>query len=322
MPRNSAHSRAPLGQFTSRRPPTRSLHRYADLAKELLAIPTVRGLKSPTERFAGAEATYTIEALMQNNWALQSGTSHFLGQNFARAFDVNFQNADNQQELVWATSWGVSTRLIGALVMTHSDDAGLVLPPAVAPTQVVVVPISPKGPTKDPEGHAALMAYVDRAVGALKAAGVRVDVDDRFNLKPGPKFYEAERRGIPLRIECGPRDIEANWSQRMKDTHRPVYGDDLQPMWDGAVDAWAAIFAERGGDVCQTQAQAIKCPTLVLHGAKDPMCLSEHPEWFVDNIPDARLHIFPDGKHNIHIKFADEFNALVRAFVLNNERPD
>jgi prolyl-tRNA synthetase len=183
---------------------------YADLAKELLAIPTVRGLKSPTERFAGAEATYTIEALMQNNWALQSGTSHFLGQNFARAFDVNFQNADNQQELVWATSWGVSTRLIGALVMTHSDDAGLVLPPAVAPTQVVVVPISPKGPTKDPEGHAALMAYVDRAVGALKAAGVRVDVDDRFNLKPGPKFYEAERRGIPLRIECGPRDIEAN----------------------------------------------------------------------------------------------------------------
>ena len=210
MPRNSAHCRAPRGQFTSRRPPTPSLHRYADLAKELLAIPTVRGLKSPTERFAGAEATYTIEALMQNNWALQSGTSHFLGQNFARAFDVNFQNADNQQELVWATSWGVSTRLIGALVMTHSDDAGLVLPPAVAPTQVVVVPISPKGPTKDPEGHAALMAYVDRAVGALKAAGVRVDVDDRFNLKPGPKFYEAERRGIPLRIECGPRDIEAN----------------------------------------------------------------------------------------------------------------
>ena len=108
MPRNSAHSRAPLGHFTSRRPPTRSLRRYADLAKELLAIPTVRGLKSPTERFAGAEATYTIEALMQNNWALQSGTSHFLGQNFARAFDVNFQNADNQQELVWATSWGVS----------------------------------------------------------------------------------------------------------------------------------------------------------------------------------------------------------------------
>ena len=172
----------------------------ADLAKELLAIPTVRGLKSPTERFAGAEATYTIEALMQNNWALQSGTSHFLGQNFARAFDVNFQNADNQQELVWATSWGVSTRLIGALVMTHSDDAGLVLPPAVAPTQVVVVPISPKGPTKDPEGHASLMAYVDKAVGALKAAGVRVDVDDRFNLKPGPKFYECALGGV-----CGVR---------------------------------------------------------------------------------------------------------------------
>merc|ERR1719502_2232524 len=185
------------------------LDAYADLCAKLLAIPVVKGVKSPSERFAGADDTYTIEALMQNGWALQSGTSHFLGQNFARAFDVYFQTADNQQELVWATSYGASTRLIGALVMTHSDDAGLVLPPAVAPTQVVLVPISPKGPEKAPEQHAELMEFVDRAKGALRDAGVRVHVDTRFNLKPGNKFYEWERKGVPLRIECGPRDVEA-----------------------------------------------------------------------------------------------------------------
>jgi len=146
---------------------------------------------------------------MQNGWALQSGTSHFLGQNFAKAFDVYFQTADNKQELVWATSYGASTRLIGALVMTHSDDQGLVLPPPVAPKQVVLVPISPKGPEKAPEQHGELMAFVDKAYDALKAAGVRVHVDERWNMKPGPKFYEWERKGVPLRIECGPRDIEA-----------------------------------------------------------------------------------------------------------------
>jgi prolyl-tRNA synthetase len=168
-----------------------------------------QGVKSPTERFAGADDTYTIEALMQNGWALQSGTSHFLGQNFAKAFDVKFQSEDNSQQLVWATSWGVSTRLVGALVMTHSDDSGLVLPPAVAPTQVVLVPISPKGPVKAPEQHAELMEFVERARDAMRAAGVRVHVDTRFNMKPGPKFYEWEKKGVPLRIECGPRDVEA-----------------------------------------------------------------------------------------------------------------
>jgi len=185
------------------------LDAYADLASELLAMPVVKGVKSPTERFAGADDTYTIEALMQNGWALQSGTSHFLGQNFARAFDVFFQTADNKQELVWATSYGASTRLIGALVMTHSDDKGLVLPPAVAPTQVIFVPISPKGPDKAPEQHAELMAFVDKAKAALAAKGVRTQVDTRWNMKPGPKFYEWERKGVPLRIECGPRDVEA-----------------------------------------------------------------------------------------------------------------
>ena len=182
---------------------------YADVCSDVLAVPVVKGVKSASERFAGADETYTIEALMQNGWALQSGTSHFLGQNFAKAFDVKYQGADNQATYVWATSWGVSTRLIGALVMSHSDDQGLVLPPVVAPTQVVIVPISPKGPKKDPEGHAALMEFVDGAYAKLKAAGVRVKVDERFELKPGNKFYEWERKGIPLRVECGPRDVEA-----------------------------------------------------------------------------------------------------------------
>ncbi len=179
------------------------------MCETLLAMPVVKGVKSPTERFAGADDTYTIEALMQNGWALQSGTSHFLGQNFAKAFDVVYQTKDNTQEHVWATSWGVSTRLIGALVMTHSDDAGLVLPPRVAPQQVVIVPISPKGPEKAPEQHAALMEYVDRAAGAMRERGIRVAVDDRWHMKPGPKFYEWERRGVPIRIEVGPRDMEA-----------------------------------------------------------------------------------------------------------------
>ena len=167
-----------------------------------------QGVKSASERFAGAEETYTIEALMQNGWALQSGTSHFLGQNFAKAFDVTYQTADNEQELVWASSWGVSTRLVGALVMSHSDDNGLVLPPAVAPIQVVVVPIS-KGPEKAPEEHAELMGFVDRAVESMRKEKIRVHVDERYALRPGNKYFEWERRGVPLRLEIGPRDMGA-----------------------------------------------------------------------------------------------------------------
>mmetsp|Transcript_55985 Transcript_55985/g.99381 ORF Transcript_55985/g.99381 Transcript_55985/m.99381 type:complete len:643 (+) Transcript_55985:48-1976(+) len=181
---------------------------YADVCKDVLAVPVVKGIKSATERFAGADETYTIEALMQNGWALQSGTSHFLGQNFAKAFDVLYQTTDSKMELVWATSWGVSTRLVGALIMSHSDDQGLVLPPAVAPFQVVVVPISNKGPAKDPEGVAKLMSFIDGAVEKLKAQGIRVKVDDRWTVKKGPKLAEWERKGVPLRIEAGPRDLE------------------------------------------------------------------------------------------------------------------
>jgi prolyl-tRNA synthetase len=176
---------------------------YADVARDMLAVPVVRGCKSPSERFAGADETYTIEALMQNGWALQSGTSHFLGQNFARAFDVKFQTKDQTAELVWATSWGVSTRLLGALVMTHSDDSGLVLPPSVAPHQVVVVPVGRGKPDND----AKVDAFLERLTADLSAAGLRFHVDTR-DMKPGPKFYDWERKGVPLRIEVGPRDVD------------------------------------------------------------------------------------------------------------------
>jgi prolyl-tRNA synthetase len=182
----------------------RMLWVYHDFAREVLAMPTIPGVKSASERFAGAVETYTIEALMQNGWALQAGTSHFLGQNFAKAFDVSFQAASGEREFVWATSWGVSTRLVGAVIMTHSDDAGLVLPPILAPTQVVIVPIWKSDAEKE------LVVGFARAVQAQLKGSFRVALDDRDGLKPGAKYYEWERRGVPLRLEVGPRDVASN----------------------------------------------------------------------------------------------------------------
>jgi len=184
------------------------MEEYASLCETLLAMPVVRGVKSPSERFAGAEDTFTIEALMQNGWALQSGTSHFLGQSFGKAFDVTFQDTDGEQKDVWGTSWGVSTRLLGALIMTHSDDEGLVLPPRVAPIQVVIVPIASK--KNDEEGKAAMNEALDNLVAGLKAEGIRVKVDDRDFMRNGAKYFEWERKGVPLRIELGPRDVKNN----------------------------------------------------------------------------------------------------------------
>jgi len=184
------------------------MEEYASLCENLLAMPVVRGVKSPSERFAGAEDTFTIEALMQNGWALQSGTSHFLGQSFGKAFDVTFQDTDGEQKDVWGTSWGVSTRLLGALIMTHSDDNGLVLPPRVAPIQIVIVPIPPK--KNDEEGKIAMNKALDELVAGLKEKGLRVKVDDRDYMRNGAKYFEWERKGVPLRIELGPRDIKNN----------------------------------------------------------------------------------------------------------------
>ena len=179
------------------------MHVYADFAENFMAIPVIKGLKTETERFAGAEETYCIEALMQDGKALQAGTSHFLGQNFAKAFDVKFANQEGKQEYVWGTSWGVSTRLMGALVMTHSDDNGLVLPPNLAPIQVVIVPIF-----KTDEEIDAISTVANQLVAQFKKLNISVKFDNRKTQKPGFKFAEWELKGVPVRIAIGPKDLE------------------------------------------------------------------------------------------------------------------
>lgn len=181
------------------------LHVYADFVENWMALPVIKGVKTESERFAGALDTYCIEALMQDGKALQAGTSHFLGQNFAKAFDVKFSDKENKLDYVWATSWGVSTRLIGALVMAHSDDDGLILPPRIAPMQVVIVPIY-----KGEDTRALINAKGQELVNSFKAAGIRVKFDDNDNSRPGWKFAEYEMKGVPVRIAIGARDLENN----------------------------------------------------------------------------------------------------------------
>ncbi|MEO8769178.1 MAG: proline--tRNA ligase [Ferruginibacter sp.] len=181
------------------------LNVYADFVEQYMAVPVIKGVKTANERFAGAEDTYCIEALMQDGKALQAGTSHFLGQNFAKAFDVQFMNKENKLEYVWATSWGVSTRLIGALIMAHSDDQGLIMPPRIAPLQVVIVPIY-----KGEESKPVIDAKVDSLIKELKALGIRVKYDNSDNARPGWKFAEYELKGVPVRIAMGMRDLENN----------------------------------------------------------------------------------------------------------------
>ncbi|WP_242132154.1 proline--tRNA ligase [Aestuariivivens marinum] len=176
---------------------------YATFVENFMAIPVIQGVKTENERFAGAEETFCIEALMQDGKALQAGTSHFLGQNFAKAFDVKFATKEGKQDYVWATSWGVSTRLMGALIMTHSDDNGLVLPPSLAPNQVVIVPIY-----KSEEQLNAITEVVNSIVKDLRGSGISVKYDDRDTLRPGAKFAQHELQGVPLRIAIGPKDLE------------------------------------------------------------------------------------------------------------------
>ena len=178
---------------------------YADFVEQWMAVPVIKGIKTANERFAGAEETYCIEAMMQDGKALQAGTSHFLGQNFAKAFDVKFSDKNNTLDYVWATSWGVSTRLIGALIMAHSDDQGLIMPPKIAPVQVVIVPVY-----KGDESKPVIDAKANELVKELKALGIRVKYDNNDNSRPGWKFAEYELKGVPVRIAMGMRDIENN----------------------------------------------------------------------------------------------------------------
>ncbi len=194
---------------------------YAQFAEEYMAMPVIKGVKTPNERFAGAEDTYCIEALMQDGKALQAGTSHFLGQNFAKAFDVKFLNENNQQEYVWATSWGVSTRLIGGLIMTHSDDDGLVLPPKLAPIQVVIVPI--------PKPNEVIGEVADKIMRALRVKGIRVKYDTDLKNRPGFKFAEYEMRGVPVRLGIGERDLASN---QVEVARRDTKEKTMQPIED------------------------------------------------------------------------------------------
>jgi len=193
----------------------RMLGVYADFAENDAAIPVIQGRKSESEKFAGAVRSYTIEAMMGNRWALQSGTSHFLGQNFAKAFDIKFLNQNNELEYCWTTSWGLSTRIVGAIIMVHGDDQGLILPPKLAPIQVVVVPIY-----KSDEEKAQVMAAVQEVQRTL-GESFRVKVDDREGITPGFKFYDWEMRGVPLRVEIGPKDVAG---QRVMLARRDVPG--------------------------------------------------------------------------------------------------
>src|SRR4051812_23402703 len=181
------------------------LNVYADFAENFMAVPVIKGVKTESERFAGAEETYCIEAMMQDGKALQAGTSHFLGQNFAKAFDVKFSDKNNNLEYVWATSWGVSTRLIGALVMAHSDDDGLILPPKIAPLQVVIVPIY-----KGDDQLSMISEKANQIVKELKELGISVKYDDSDNARPGWKFAEYEMKGVPVRLAIGTRDLANN----------------------------------------------------------------------------------------------------------------
>ena len=208
---------------------------YADFAERFMAVPVVKGVKTANERFAGALDTFSIEAMMQDGKALQAGTSHFLGQNFAKAFDVKFINKENQLEYVWATSWGVSTRLMGALIMTHSDDNGLVLPPNLAPIQVVIVPIY-----KNMDQLAEVSAKVDGIVEGLKAKGISVKYDDADNKRPGFKFADYELKGVPVRLAIGARDLENGTVEVMR---RDTLEKSVESL-DGIVERVADLLKE------------------------------------------------------------------------------
>ncbi|MBK8467206.1 MAG: proline--tRNA ligase [Chloracidobacterium sp.] len=213
----------------------RMLGVYATFAEEWIGLPVLRGLKTPNERFAGAVETYCIEGLMQDGKALQCGTSHFLGQNFSKSFDVKFVNKENQLEFPWATSWGVSTRLMGALIMAHSDDQGLVLPPKLAPIQVVIIPIY-----KTPEDLATISEKVAPVFEKLKAAGVLVKYDDADNQRSGWKFAEYELRGVPIRLGMGMRDLE---NGTVEVARRDTLTKESQPL-EGIVEHVTALLDE------------------------------------------------------------------------------
>ncbi len=277
------------------------LNVYADFAEQYMAVPVVKGVKSANERFAGALDTYTIEAMMQDGKALQSGTSHFLGQNFAKAFDVKFINKNNEPEYVWATSWGVSTRLMGALIMTHSDDNGLVLPPKLAPIQVVIVPIY-----KNEEGLKQISEKVEPIVKALRAKGISVKYDDADNKRPGFKFADYEVKGVPVRLAIGQRDLEQGTVEVFR---RDTLEKEVMQM-DGIVEKIETLL----GDI---QDNLFK-KALALRESKTTVVDSY--EEFKEKIEDGGFFLAHwDGTPETEEKIKEETKATIRCIPLDGD---
>ncbi len=280
----------------------RMLDIYRELAREVLAVPVLSGRKSDQEKFAGAVDTYTIEGLMQDGKALQMGTSHFLGQNFARAFDVKFLNAEGRQEYVWATSWGVSTRLVGALIMTHGDDRGLVLPPRIAPLQVVVVPIYRKDAQLQ-QVREAMAPFME----AWRARGVSVRFDDDDNHSPGWKFHEYELKGVPVRVVVGPRDL----ANRTAEVARRDTGEKELVSWDALGDRVPALL----DDIQQSLLRRAE--------AERDRRTYEVDTWneFVRRIEDGGFVIAPwDGTAETELAIKEKTKATIR--LIPDEQPD
>ncbi len=279
----------------------RMLDVYARVCEEWLAVPVLKGYKSKLEKFPGADRTYTVEGLMQDGKALQMGTSHSLGQNFAKAFEILFQDVDGQRKHVWTTSWGLSTRTIGALIMVHGDDKGIVLPPRVAPVQAVVVPIY-----KNDAEKGAVCAEGARIVAELKSQGVRGRLDDR-DMKPGPKFFEWEQKGVPVRLELGPRDLAEKkvvLVRRDDGSKSPVAIDGLGKHVAGVLDAIQRAMLERAKQFRETHTH--KAATIAeLKAALDKGGFVEAP---VDGTDETELKIKDETKATIRIVLEDGSN--------------
>lgn len=273
----------------------RMLDIYAKFAEEWMAIPVIRGVKTQSEKFAGAVESHCVEAMMQDGKALQAGTSHDLGQNFGKAFDVKFQNKEGQIEYVWQTSWGVSTRLIGALIMVHSDDNGLVLPPRLAPVQVAIVPIFGKG-----ADEAAVRSRGQALAEELKAAGIQAVFDGR-DYKPGYKYFEWEQKGVPVRLELGPRDLEKNqvmMKDRLGSEKQPWSLDGVAPRLQAYLDAFQTRLLERARE--RMVANTVQIDTY-----------EAFKEVFKDN--DSKFVMAHwDGSAEVEAKIKEETKATIR----------
>ena len=276
---------------------------YRTFAEDYMAMPVITGVKTAAERFAGAEETYCIEALMQDNKALQAGTSHFLGQNFAKAFDVKFQSSEGEHEYVWATSWGVSTRLIGGLIMTHSDDNGLVLPPKLARTQVVIVPI-----WRNDEQKAAVLEYCEGITDELEDAGIKHKLDDRESYNPGRKFAEHEAAGIPLRIAVGPRDLE---NHNVELARRDTLGKNIVDR-DGLGERISDLLDQIQDDLYSAAKKRTEKNTHYVDSYDEFKSVIENRGGFV--------YAHWDGTAETEEKIKEETKATIRCIPLNRDK--